>query len=98
VFLHVVSFRRAYETQKVRAVVEYFLCMIGSTAEAWSYCSSVSDRDLLRVWFSCSPSVLSEHGVKMSAALEVCARDKKHAAVCILVSEGTRGVKRSTHN
>jgi hypothetical protein len=39
--------------------------MIGNTAEDWSYCSSRSDSDMLRVWFSCSPLVPSECGVKM---------------------------------
>jgi hypothetical protein len=44
--------------------------MIGITAEAWSYCVSRSDSDMLRVWFSCRPFMLSEHGVKMTATLE----------------------------
>jgi hypothetical protein len=46
-------------------MLEYFCCMIGNTAEAWSYCSSRSDNDMLQVWFSCSPFVPSNCGIKM---------------------------------
>jgi hypothetical protein len=59
------------EIQKVRAILEYFRCMIGNTAEAWSYCSSRSDCDMLRVWFTYSPFVQSEHGVNVTAPLKV---------------------------
>jgi hypothetical protein len=38
--------------------------MTGNTADAWSYCSSRSDSDMLRVWFSRSPFVPSDCGVK----------------------------------
>jgi hypothetical protein len=44
--------------------LEYFLCMTGNTAGTWSYCSSRSDSDMLRVWFSCSPFVPGKCGVK----------------------------------
>jgi hypothetical protein len=64
--------------QNVRAILEYFRCMIGNTAEAWSYCSSRSDSDMLRVWFICSPFVSSECGVKMVATQEVCTKDEQH--------------------
>jgi hypothetical protein len=64
--------------QKVREILEYFRCMIGNTAEVWSYFSSRSDNDMLRVWFSCSPFVPSECGVKMVATLEVCTKDEQH--------------------
>jgi hypothetical protein len=43
--------------------------MIGNTAEARLCCSSRSDGGMLRVWFSYSPFVPSEHGVKMAAPL-----------------------------
>jgi hypothetical protein len=65
------------EITKIRTILEYFCCMIGSTAEAVSCCSSRSDGDMLRVWFSCSPFVSSESGVKMVAAVEVCIKDKQ---------------------
>jgi hypothetical protein len=45
---------------------------------------------MLRVWFSCSPFMPSEHGVKMTAPPEVCTKDK-HAIVHFLVSEGMEG-------
>jgi hypothetical protein len=64
--------------KKVRTILEYFCCMIGSTAEAWSCCSSRSDGDMLRVWFSC-PFVPNECGVKMVATLEVCTKDEHPA-------------------
>jgi hypothetical protein len=51
--------------------------MIGNTAEAWSYRSSRSESDMLRVWFSCSPFVLSECGVKMVAMLEDCTKGEQ---------------------
>jgi hypothetical protein len=56
-------------------ILAYFRCKIGNTAEAWSYCSSRSDSDILRVWFSCSLFMPSERDVKMTAPLEVCTRD-----------------------
>jgi hypothetical protein len=67
--------------------------MIGNTAEAWSCCSSRSDGEMLRVWFSSSLLVSSEHGVKMTAALEVCTKDKQHPTVRLLASEGTKGAE-----
>jgi hypothetical protein len=51
------------EINQVRTL-EYFCCMIGSTAHAWSRCVSRSDGEMLRGWFSCTPSVASKHGVK----------------------------------
>jgi hypothetical protein len=50
---------------------------MGNTAETWSCCTSSSDGDMLRVWFSCSPFLSSQHGVKTSAGLEVCTKDKQ---------------------
>jgi hypothetical protein len=44
--------------------------VIGNTVGAWLYCTSGRDGDLLRVWFSCSPFVPSECGVKVTAALK----------------------------
>jgi hypothetical protein len=35
------------EVQKISATLENFCCMTGSTAEAWSNCSSRSDRSML---------------------------------------------------
>jgi hypothetical protein len=73
--------------QEVRTILEYFRCMIGDTAEAWSCCSSKSDGYMLWVWFSC-PFVPSKHVVKMTAPLEVCTEDKQHAIMrFFLVSE-----------
>jgi hypothetical protein len=69
------------EIQKERAILEHFCCMIGNTADVRSFCSSRSDGDMLWVWLSCNPFVLSEHGVKMTAPLEVCTKDKQHAIV-----------------
>jgi hypothetical protein len=59
------------EIKKVKAILEYFHCMIGNTTEAWSCCSLRSDGDMLGVWFSCILFVLREHGVKVVAPLEV---------------------------
>jgi hypothetical protein len=39
------------------------------------------DGDVLRVWFSYSPFVPSEHGIKMTTPLEVCIEDKKRATL-----------------
>jgi hypothetical protein len=64
--------------------------MIGNTAKVWSCCSSGSDSDMLRVWFSCSPFVPSEHGVKMTDTLEVCTKDTQHTVVRFFVSEGMK--------
>jgi hypothetical protein len=60
------------ELKKVRAILGHFRCMIGNTAEIWSYCSS--DSEMLRVWSSCSPFVPSECVVKMVATLDVCTK------------------------
>jgi hypothetical protein len=76
--------------KKVRTMFEYFLCMIGNTAEAWSCYSSRSGSDMLRVWFSCSPFVPSEHDATMTAPLEVCTKDKQRAVERFLVSEGMK--------
>jgi hypothetical protein len=51
----------------VRAILEYFGCMIGSIAEARSRRSARSGSGKLRVWFSCSQFVLSECGTKVTA-------------------------------
>lgn len=50
--------------------------MIGNTVQAWSHCTSRSGSDMLRVWFSCSPFVPSECGVKMVATLDVSIKDE----------------------
>jgi hypothetical protein len=73
-------------------ILEYFCCMIGNTVEAWSCCSSRSDGDMLRVWFSCSPFVPEEHSVKLTAPLQVCTKDKQHAicSTSFLVSVGMK--------
>jgi hypothetical protein len=63
--------------------------MIGNTAETWSCCSSRSDSDMQHTWFSCNSFLLSEHGVNITAALEVCTMDKQHTVMHLLVSEGT---------
>jgi hypothetical protein len=44
--------------------------MIGSIAEAWSYCISRSDGDLLRVWFGCGLFMPSDCDVKMVDTLK----------------------------
>jgi hypothetical protein len=64
--------------------------MIGNTSEASSAVAQGQAVTMLRVWFSCIPFVLSEHDVKMTAALEVCTKDKKHATVRFLVYEGMK--------
>jgi hypothetical protein len=48
---------------------------------------------MLRVWFSCTPFVPSEHGVKMVATVEVCTKDKQYAKVRFFVSEGRKGTE-----
>jgi hypothetical protein len=73
------------EIYKVKAILEYVRCIIGNTAEAWSYCSSRSDGKMLRVWFNCSPFMPSECGVKMTALLQVCTNDKQRATVLFCV-------------
>jgi hypothetical protein len=70
------SVRYTRGIQKVRAILECFRCVIGNTAEAWSYCSSRSDSDMLRVWFSC-PFVRNECGVKMVTIQEDSTKDKQ---------------------
>jgi hypothetical protein len=67
--------------------------MTGNNAEAWSYCSSRSDSDMLLVWFSCFPFVPSKHGINMTVPLEVCTKNKQHAMVYSLVSEGMKGAE-----
>jgi hypothetical protein len=53
-----------------------FSLKIGNTAEAWPCCSTRSDGDMLRAWFSCHPFVPREHGVNMTAALEICIKEQ----------------------
>jgi hypothetical protein len=48
---------------------------------------------MLRVWFSCSPFVPSEHGATTIAPLEICTKDKQHAVERFLVSEGMKGAE-----
>jgi hypothetical protein len=87
--LQAIQFVVMYERDsEVRAILEYFHCMIDNTAEAWSCCSSRSGGNMLQVWFSCSLFVPNEHSIKMTAPLEVCTKDKQHAIVHFLVSEG----------
>jgi hypothetical protein len=38
-------------------------------------------------------SVQSDHGIKMTASLEVCTKDKQHAVVQFLVSVGMNGAE-----
>lgn len=63
------------EIKKVRAISEYFHCMVGNATETWSFCNSRSGCDVLWVWFIC-PFVLSEHGVNITTPLGVCTKDK----------------------
>jgi hypothetical protein len=63
--------------QNVRAILKYFCYVIGSTAEAWSHCNSRSYSDMLRVWFSCSPSASSECRVQMVLQLKVYTKDEQ---------------------
>jgi hypothetical protein len=37
--------------KRARQELGYFRCLIGNIVEAWSYCTSRSDSDMLRVWF-----------------------------------------------
>jgi hypothetical protein len=53
---------------------------------------SVSDGDMLRVWFSC-PFMQSEHGGEMAASLEVCTKGYQQAVV--LFCSVSYGIKRS---
>jgi hypothetical protein len=87
------SARCAKGIKRVRAILEYFLCVIGNIAEAWLCCCSRSDGDMLRVWFSRRPFVPSDHGVKVIAPLEFCTKDKQHATVRFFVSEGMSGTE-----
>lgn len=70
--------------------------MMGNTAEAWSYCTSRSDSDMLQVRFSC-PFVTSEYSVKMAATIEVCTKDRQHSIVRFLLSQRMKG-QRSIDN
>jgi hypothetical protein len=83
------------EIRKAWTIMEYFRCMIGNTAEAWSYCSSRSNGDMLRVRFSYSQFAPSESGVNMAAPLEVCTKDKQRAAMRLrfLASEVMKGAE-----
>lgn len=74
------------EIQEVRAMLECFNCMIGTTAGAWSYCISRSDGDMLLVWFR-YPFMHSEHDIKIIAVLGISTKDKQHAILCFLVSQ-----------
>jgi hypothetical protein len=58
--------------------MEYFLFVISNTAEAWIYCCSRSDSNMLWVWFICSLYVSSERGVKLVAKQEICTKNKKY--------------------
>jgi hypothetical protein len=58
------SCRNCKGNLKVRAILEYFCCMIRNTAKAWSYHRSRSHSDMLRVWFSCDPFEPNECGAK----------------------------------
>jgi hypothetical protein len=82
-----------YRDSNSKGKLEYFRFMIGNTAEALSCCSSRSDGDTLRVWFICIPFVPSEHGVKMTAPLEVCTKDMHRAVVRCLASEAMKRVE-----
>jgi hypothetical protein len=62
------------EIKRISATLKYFCCLIGNTAEAYSYCSSRSD-GILQVWFSCL-FVPSENSIKVAASLDVCSKDK----------------------
>lgn len=44
-------------------------------------------------WFTKSPSMPSKHGIKMAAPLEVSTKDKQHALVCFVWSEGRKGAE-----
>jgi hypothetical protein len=81
------------EIQKVKATLEYFFYMIVIIAEVWSCCSSRSDGDMLQMWFSYNPFMLSEHGVKMDSPQGVCTKDRQHTIVHLLVSEGMKAVE-----
>jgi hypothetical protein len=78
---------------KISAILKYFHCMIGNTADAWSHCSSRSDSGMLQVWFSCRLFVQSEHGIKIADPLEDCSKDKQCAVVRLLCSGGVKGAK-----
>jgi hypothetical protein len=69
------------EINIVPIIWEYFRCVIGDTAGTWSYNSSRSRSDMLRVWFSCL-FVPNECGVKMAASLEVYIKVEQY---CFLV-------------
>jgi hypothetical protein len=50
---------------------------------------------MLQVWFSYSPFVQSEHGIKMTAPLQVCTKDEQHAIVhflCLKELKGQRSI------
>lgn len=65
---------------KVKFSFKYFRYITVTSAEAWSYCSSMSDGGMLRAWFSCSPFI-GELGVKMAAPLQVCTKDEEGSVV-----------------
>jgi hypothetical protein len=75
--------KTAREILKISPVLEYFRCVTGNTAEACSCCSSRSDADMLRVWFTCSPFMPSKHGAcaNTNAPLQACTKDEQHKIV-----------------
>jgi hypothetical protein len=78
---------KVFHTKVIKKVgeMEYFRCMHGNTAEAWT-CTR-SNGGMLRVWFNCSPFVPREHGIKMTVPVKVCTKDKQHELLRFFVSE-----------
>jgi hypothetical protein len=83
---------RGRKFKNVWAILEYFRCMFGNTAETWSYCNLGSGGDMMRVWFRCL-SVPCKHDVNKTAPLEIWTKDKQCVKVRILVSEGMKGAQ-----
>jgi hypothetical protein len=73
--------------------MECFLCMLDNIAKDWSCCSLRLDRDMLRVWFSCSSFVPSEHGAKLTASPGLCTKDKQDDGKYFFVTGGLKGTE-----
>jgi hypothetical protein len=64
---------RTNHRENLKHYLGYFRCVIGNTAEAWSFCGSRSDCDMLRARFSCNLPVQSARCAKMTAPLKLSA-------------------------
>jgi hypothetical protein len=86
----------AKEIKKVRAILEYFQCMIGNIKRPAHFVAQGQTMTSCECGSFVVPFVSSEHGVKMTAPLKVCTKSKQHATVFFGVSRNEWGRDPST--